>query len=184
MLRIALSVQILAAEEDPEGIDLILPETKELIAGIIAFGIVFFFVWKWAWPALQETLEKRQQAITGQLQEAEKAKLEAESLLTDYQAQLEGARNEANQIIDEARTTADVMKSDIVGRAESEASGILDKARSDVSAERDRAASALQRDVADLSLQMAEKVVEESIDRDVQAALVERYLDELGGLNN
>lgn len=178
------AVQILAVEEEPEGIDLILPETKELIAGIIAFGIVFFFVWKWAWPVLQETLEKRQQAITGQLQEAEKAKAEAESLLGDYQAQLSGAREEANQIIDEARSTADFMKSDIVGRAESEAAGILDKARADVSAERDRAATALQRDVADLSVQMAEKVVEGSIDSAAQRALVERYLDELGGLNN
>jgi len=48
MLRIAAAIQIIAAEEEPEGIDLILPETKELIAGIIAFAIVFLFVRLWA----------------------------------------------------------------------------------------------------------------------------------------
>lgn len=184
MLRIAAAIQIIAAEEEPEGIDLILPETKELIAGVIAFAIVFLFVWLWAWPALQEMLENRQKAITGQLEEAEKVKGEAESLLADYQAQVAGAKEEANQIIDEARTTADSMKTEIVARAEAEAASVMDKTRTDVAAERARAASALQSDVASLSLDMAEKVVAGSIDRDAQAALVERYLDELGGLNN
>ena len=183
MLRIAAAIQILAAEEEPEGIDLILPETKELIAGIIAFGIVFVFVRLWAWPALQETLENRRQAITGQLEDAERVKREAEGLLADYQAQVAGAKEEANQIIGEARPTADSMKSEIVARAEAEASSVLEKARADVAAERARAAAALQGDVANLSLDMAEKVVAGSIDRTAQAALVERYLDELGGLS-
>ena len=45
------------AEESSSGLDLLLPATSELIAGIFAFGIVFFFVWKWALPALSETLD-------------------------------------------------------------------------------------------------------------------------------
>ncbi len=175
---------ILAAEEEPEGIDLVLPEMKELWAGIIAFSIVFAFIRFLAWPRLiKPALERRQEAIVGQLREAESVKSEAESLLADYQAQVAGAKEEANQIIDEARTTADSMKSEIVTRAESEAASVLDKARTDVAVERERAAAALQGDVANLSLDMAEKVVAGSIDREAQAALVERYLDELGGLN-
>ena len=183
MLRIAAAIQIIAAEEEPEGIDLILPETKELIAGIIAFGIVFLFVRLWAWPALQEMLENRRRAITGQLEEAEKVKGEAESLLADYQAQVAGAKTEANEIIEEARTTAESMKGEIISRAETEAASVLEKARADLASERSRAAAALQGDVADLSLDMAEKVVAGSIDREAQQALVERYLDELGGLS-
>jgi F-type H+-transporting ATPase subunit b len=184
MLSIVAAIQILATEEEPEGIDLILPETKELIAGIIAFSLVFLFVRLWAWPALQEMLENRRQAITGQLEEAERVKREAESLLADYQAQVAGAKHEANQIIDEARSTADSMKSEIVARAESEAASVMDRARADVATERSRAAAELQSDVANLSLDMAEKVVAGSIDRETQRALVERYLDELGGLKN
>ena len=183
MLRIAAAIQILAAEEEPEGIDLILPETKELIAGIIAFSIIFLFIRLWAWPALQETLENRRKAITGQLEEAEKVKTEAESLLADYQAQVAGAKTEANSIIEEARTTAESMRGEIVLRAESEAASVLEKARADVATERSRAAAALQGDVADLSLDMAEKVVAGSIDREAQQALVERYIEELGGLS-
>jgi F-type H+-transporting ATPase subunit b len=175
---------ILAAEEEPEGIDLVLPEMKELYAGIIAFGIVFSFIRFFAWPRMIEpALERRQEAIVGQLREAENVKSEAESLLADYQAQVAGVKDEANQIIDEARTTADSMKAEIVARAEAEAAAVLAKAHADISAERSRAAAALQGDVANLSLDMAEKVVVGSIDRETQAALVERYLDELGGLS-
>jgi F-type H+-transporting ATPase subunit b len=176
---------VLAAEEEPEGIDLVLPEMKELYAGIIAFAIVFSFIRFFAWPRMiKPALERRQEAIVGQLREAENVKSEAESLLADYQAQVAGVKDEANQIIEEARTTADSMKTEIVARAESEATTVLEKAQADITAERSRAAAALQGDVANLSLDMAEKVVVGSIDRETQEALVERYLDELGGLNN
>ena len=92
---------ILAAEEGGEsgGLDLLLPATPELIGGIIAFAIVFFFVWKWAVPALNSTLEDRQKAIGGQIEEAEKAKLEAQSLLDDYRKQLAETRAKENETI-------------------------------------------------------------------------------------
>ena len=60
------------AEESSSGLELLLPATSELIAGIFAFGIVFFFVWKWALPALSETLDERSNAIEGQISEAKK----------------------------------------------------------------------------------------------------------------
>lgn len=173
---------LLAAEEDPEGIDLLLPPTDELIAGIIAFGIVFFFIWKWALPAINKGLEARRDAITGQLQEAESAKAEAKSLLTDYQEQMAGARDEANRIIEEARQSADALKSDMIAKAEAEANEIRTKARRDADAEMRKAQGALRGEVASLSMDVAEKVIGQSLDRDAQSALVERYINELQGM--
>ncbi len=77
------------AEES--GAALLLPAAEELIAGIIAFSIVFFFVWKWGIPVLNTALEARQQAINSQLEAAEATKLEAESLLADYERQFANA---------------------------------------------------------------------------------------------
>jgi hypothetical protein len=68
---------VLATEEGAEsggGLSLVLPHPEELIAGILAFLIVFFFVWRRALPAINRTLEARQLAITGQLSDAENAK--------------------------------------------------------------------------------------------------------------
>ena len=174
---------VLAQVDEPEGRDLLFPESSELIAGIIAFLIVFVVVWKFALPALKKTLEARQEAIVGQIRDAEKTKADAESLLADYKTQVEGAQGEANQIIEEARVTAESIRTDIVSRADTEAATLLDRARSDVATEKDRAAAALRQDVANLSLDMAEKVVAGALDRDAQAVLVNQYLDDLGGLN-
>ncbi len=172
-----------AEEEEAEGIDLLLPESSELIAGVIAFLIIFAVVWKWALPALNRTLEARQEAIVGQIRDAEKTKAEAESLLADYKAQVEGAQTEANQIIEEARVTAESIRTDIVSRADAEAASLMERARADVVTEKERATAALRQDVANLSLDMAEKVVAGSLDRDAQAALVDQYLDDLGNLD-
>lgn len=173
---------ILAQEETAEetsNLQLVLPETSELIAGVIAFAIVFFFVWKWALPAIARTLEARQQAIAGRLEEAEKAKREAESLRADYEKDLQQARNRANEIIEEARKQAETVKADIISRAEAEAEQILSKARDDAAAEMQRVMAEARQEVANLSIDLAERVVGESLDRQTQLSLVERYIGEL-----
>jgi F-type H+-transporting ATPase subunit b len=151
----------------------------ELVGGIIAFAIVFFFIWKFAGPAMNRMLEARQQAISGQLAEAEKAKVEAESLLSDYRTQLAEAKNKGNEVIEEARTQAEQMKADIIARAEAQAADIVAKARDDAQNELTRALADARRDVANLSIDLAEKVVGENLDRDTQLGLVERYIADL-----
>ena len=166
-------------DEPSSGIDLLLPPTSELIAGLIAFVIIFAFVWRWVLPAVNRTLEARQQAITGQLTAAEEAKREAESLLADYKAQLAKARDEANRIVEEARKTGESLRSDIVGKAQTEADTIARRAREEMSAERERAATAIRDEVAALSLDLAQKVVAGSVDTKAQKVLVDRYIAEL-----
>ena len=170
-------------EEEASGIQLLLPHPDELIAGLIAFVIVFFFVWKWAVPSLNKTLEARQQAIRSDYEAAEAAKVEAQSLLGDYQEQLAGAKNEAAGIVDEARTAGDQVKADILTRAETEAEKIKERAQGDIAGERERISGDLRRQVADLSIGVAEKVVGDSLDDDRQRQLVDRYIDELGGVH-
>lgn len=185
MMQLFAPILVLAEEEVAEessGIDLLLPESSELIAGLIAFAIIFFVVWKWALPAVNRTLEARQEAITGQLTSAEKTKEEAESLLDDYKAQLAAARDDANRIVEDARESAESLRNDIVSKAESEAGEITRKAREEAAGEKERAAGAIRAEVASLSLSIAEKVVAGSVDKKAQKKLVDRYIDELGDL--
>lgn len=167
---------------EASGARLLIPPPSELIAGLIAFAIIFVFVWKWVLPMVNRTLEARQKAITGQLTAADQAKREAESLLADYKAQLARARDEANQIVEDARRTGESLRTDIVGKAHSEAETIARRAREEAAAERERAASAIRDEVASLSLDLAQKVVAGSVDTKAQKALVDRYIAELGSL--
>jgi len=165
--------------ESSSNVSLVLPETAELIAGIIAFAIVFFFVWKWALPTLNKTLETRQQAVSGELAGAEKAKVEAESLLSDYKAQLADAKSEGNRILEDARVTAEQMKTDLLAKAEGEADNIRSKARDDASAEKSRALSDARTQVGDISVELAGKIVGEELDADAHQDLIDRYLADL-----
>ncbi len=172
------------APEESSGIDLLLPDSAELVAVVIAFAIVYVFAWKWVFPQITKTLEGRQQAIKADLEAAEAAKVEAEGLKNDYQAQLAQARDEAGRIVEEARQAGESVRSEIVGRAEGEATAIKERATADLAGERDRVAASLRREVADLSLDVAEKVVGSSLDRAAQQSLVDSYIDELGGLGS
>lgn len=171
---------VLAQEEETSGgISLVLPHTEELIAGILAFLIVFFFVWKWALPTINKTLEARQQAITGQLTEADAAKREAETLLSDYKAQLAEAKSEGNRIVEEARVSGDQMKSEIIAKANDEASQLIAKARAEADSEKSRALAEARREVGEISVDLAERIVGESLDAEAHKDLVERYLADL-----
>ncbi len=176
-----LTAMVLLAQEEEtsSNVDLVLPEPAELIAGIIAFSIVFFFVWKWAWPTINKTLEQRQAAMTGKMEQAEAAKVEAESLLSDYKRQLAEAKTEGNRIIEDARVTAEQMKTDMLSKAESEAENIRVKGRDDATSEKSRALAEARSEVGDISVDLAEKIVGESLDADAHQALIDRYLADL-----
>lgn len=170
---------LIAAEAGSSNLALVLPDWSELIAGVIAFAIVFFFIWKWALPAINKMLEGRQQAIVGKLEEAESAKTEAQSLLDDYRAQLNEARAKSNEIIEEARRAAEALRTEVTGRANTEAEQIVAKAREEAASEHARLLAETRREVANLSIDLAEKVVGQALDRETQLGLVERYITEL-----
>ena len=183
MMSFALNL-VLAVEEGAEeggsgGLEILLPPFNELVAGIIAFAIVFFFVWRFAVPAINRMLEQRQAAIAGQITEAENAKKEAESLLADYRAQVANAKTEGNAIIEEARQQAEQIRADLVAKAEAEAEQIRAKAREDAAGEKARALAEARSQVGDISVGLAEKIVGESLDASSHRALIDRYLADL-----
>ena len=181
MMNFAQVLPIAAEEADSGegGLEILLPATNELIAGIIAFAIVFFFVWRYAVPAINRALEQRQAAISGQIEDAERAKAEAESLLADYKAQLADARNEANRIVEEARQNAEQVRADVIAKAEEEAAQIRAKARDEAAAEKERALADARSQVGDISVDLAGRIVGESLDAQAHRELIDRYLADL-----
>lgn len=180
----ALMANLLLAQAHVSDKKDLYPKLSELIVGAIAFGILFFFMWKWAIPRLNQALEARRQRIQGDLEKAEQAKGEAQKLLEDYRTQLSGARDEANRIIDEARKTADQLRKDMEAKAEKEYQAIVGRAQEEIRAERDRVFEDLKAQVGELSVAIAGKVVGKSLekDKDLQVKLVDDYIRDLGAV--
>jgi F-type H+-transporting ATPase subunit b len=168
------------AGEKVEASNPIVPHSEEILWGTISFFIVFaLLAWK-AWPAIKKALQDREDRIEADLERAEAAKVEAETSLADYQRQLADARNEAGRIIEEARLAADQVRKDLGARAETEAAELRNRAQDDIRLATERALADLQGRVTELSIELAEKVVERNLDRDTQIALIESYINQVG----
>ena len=170
---------VFAASEESSAVELLFPAWPELVAGIVAFIIVFVFVRRWVWPKLSETIDMRQAALQGEYTAAERAKVEAESLLTDYKKQLAESKSEGNQILEEARAAGEQLRADIIARAEADAEQIRAKARDEAASEMSRALADARGQVGEISVDLAGKIVGEALDADAHKALIDRYLADL-----
>jgi F-type H+-transporting ATPase subunit b len=155
------------------------PEASELIVGAVAFGIVFFFMWKWVLPRVNEMLAERRTQIQGQLESAEETRQQAEQELADYRTQLANAREEGNRIIEEARTTADQLRRDIQANAEQEAQNTVARAQEEIRAERDRVFNELRAQVGEIAVDLAGRVVGQSLDKQTHEKLIDDYIEQV-----
>jgi len=159
---------------------LIMPATNELIYGGGAFLVLLFVMSKFAYPAIKKGMDDRTEKIRSSIDEADKLKAEAATSLAQYQASIADAKSEANRIVDEARTAAEAVRADIIARAEAEANETRAKGRDDVEASKARAITELQTQVGDLTIALAEKVVERSLDDATNRQLIDSYITNLG----
>jgi F-type H+-transporting ATPase subunit b len=178
MLQLALLAAEAAEEKNP-----ILPDIAELVFGGLAFLIVFVALWKFAFPALNKMLDERAAKIQGEMEKAEATRGEADTLLADYRAQLAGAREESNRIIEEARKTADQLRRDVQTKAEKEAADTVARAQEEIRAERDRALQELRGQVGEIAVELAGRVVGKSLDKSTHDQLIDEYIDQVSSGN-
>jgi F-type H+-transporting ATPase subunit b len=158
----------------------IFPAINELIWGTLAFLILVFLMYRTVWPSVDKAFKDRRANIEGKLEQAEKDREEAEQLLEQYRRRLRDAEDETKQILDEARTNADRVRRELLAKAETDAGRELDRARQAIRAERDQAIRQLRNEVGTLAVELATRVVGDSLDRDRQLRLIDEYIDELG----
>jgi F-type H+-transporting ATPase subunit b len=171
---------VLAQEQGGGESNPILPATNELIWGAVAFFILLFLMYRTVWPQVNKTYQDRRANIEGKLEQAEKEREDAERLLQRYRERLAAAEDETQRILEEARANAERVRKDLLAKAENDAERQLERARQTIRAERDQAIRQLRGEVATLAVELASRVVEDSLDRDRQLRLVDRYIDRLG----
>jgi F-type H+-transporting ATPase subunit b len=169
-----------ALEDCKKAPGLIAPAVPELIWGGLAFAIVAFVLMKFAFPSLKKSLKAREDKIRGDIEAAERTRREAEEEKARYDAQLGDARTEANRIIEEARVAAEQVRGDLIAKAEAEAAETRARAQEDVRLAGERAMTDIQQRVADISIELAEKIVGRSLDPAAQRDLVESYISSVG----
>jgi len=156
------------------------PSLAELIIGTIAFLIVFAVLYRVLLPRIQQILTERTDQIEGGLQRAEETQREAKQTLEQYQAQLAEARHEASRLRQDAQEEGARILAELRERGEAERQRLVAAAHGQIDADRAQAIQALRTEMGALAVELASRVVGESLDEDArQRRVVDRFLAEL-----
>jgi len=171
---------ILAAAEEAEPINPLIPAPYDIIWSAVCFAIILaFFVWKFL-PAIKKTLDERAEAIEGGIKKAEIAQAEAAAALAQYTDQLAEGRAEAAKIRDQARADGTAILNELKEQAAAEAARITANAQAQIEAERQSALVSLRSEVGTLAIDLASGVIGQSLTDDKKAStLVDQFLADL-----
>lgn len=146
----------------------------------LIFGIVFFVLAKWGFPMITGSVEKRAARIGDSIKAAKEAEEKLRNLAEEQSRMIEETRQEQSRILKEAAASRDSIVEQAKVQAREEASRILDQARTQIAAEKESALRDVRKEVALLSVSVAEKALKKSLsDADGQSALVDRLVDEV-----
>ncbi len=154
------------------------------IAAVIVFLALFAILYKFAWGPILKGLQDRENKIKGDLESAEQAAAEAKRTLASYNEKLATAQAEARQVVDEARRDAEKVAAGLKQQTESEIQSMRDRARSDIQSAKEEALSDLYARAAELSTQIAGRILKREISLEDQRRLVEDALAELSNAEN
>lgn len=135
----------------------------------------------YAWGPVSDMMEKRRQKVIEDLDSAESNRKKAEILANEREAALKNSRQEATQILSDAKTNAQKIGSQIVADANNDAASIRKKAEADAKKAKADAINDARREVADISVAIAEKIIAKNLSAEDQKDLVDQFIK---GLND
>jgi F-type H+-transporting ATPase subunit b len=150
-----------------------------MIWTIVCFLVALFVLKRFAFGPIQTLIDERRERIRRSLEEADEAREEARKLLEEHRKLIGQARNEAEEILSEARQVGKAMQQRVKDETEADRQRRLDETKRQIEAETRRALEAIRAEVAELSLFAAEKVTRKSLDDKDQRRLIDEAIGEL-----
>jgi len=152
----------------------------DMLVMLFFFILLVFLVGKFAWGPVMNMMQKREEYVANEIDAAEKSRADAEKSAKEAAAQLTATKQEAQKIIEDAKSAGIKQEQDIIASAKNEAERIKQSAQEEIQNEKDKALQALQDKVASLSVLIAGKVIEKEISAQDQDQLIEEYIKEVG----
>ena len=159
--------------------NLVTPDAGLLFWMVVIFGIVFFLLAKFGFPIITDMVDKRSARIAQSLKDADEIEARMAAWKVEQAQLLEKARREQAAILREATETKSKIVADAQAQARAEADKILAEAKVQIAAEKESALRDVRREVALLSVQVAEKVLRHELsDEGNQRAFIDGLVDE------
>ncbi|MDP4285447.1 MAG: F0F1 ATP synthase subunit B [Bacteroidota bacterium] len=156
--------------------ELLLPKLGLIVWTLIAFGIVFFILKKYAWKPILNSLKEREQNITDSILSAENVRKEMSELKSENEALLAQAREERSQMMREAKETRDKIIMDAKQQARQETGKIVADAQALINQQKMAAITDLKNQVGNLVLEVSEKVLRRELSNKADQ---EKYIQQI-----
>lgn len=143
------------------------------------FIVLFLILRKFAWGKLLHAVEEREKRIADSLRKAEEVQRASAEIAARQEAALAEAQAKAKAVLDEARAQAEDYRRREMEKAHGEAGSFLDRAKKEIALEENRARDALRREVVDLTLEAAGRVLERSVTGADERRLAEQAVEEV-----
>ncbi len=145
---------------------------------LVAFGILAFILGKFGWPMLLKSLHEREDAIDRSLNEAAKAREEMKGLVAHNEDLMRKAKMERDEMLRNARTASEELIEKARAEATKEADRIVETARENIDYEKLKAMHELKNQIANLSIEIAEKLIRAELsDKPKADALIQKELE-------
>ncbi|WP_137597453.1 F0F1 ATP synthase subunit B [Paucilactobacillus kaifaensis] len=163
----------------------VLAESNGLYIGdmlfyIISFVILMLLVKKFAWKPVVKMMHDRAEKIANDIDSAEESRNEANELAQKRQSELKNSRQEAASIVNDAKQNGETQRAQIVETAQNDAQALKEAAQKDAQQARQDALKGAQNDVANLSIEIATKIIHKELNANDQKALIDSYIEGLG----
>jgi len=158
-----------------EGIGINVPG---LVAQLVCFFLLFGLLTVVLYKPVRRMLDERSERIKVSMEQAEQSKETMAKTEEQVREQLEAARKEGQNILAQAGQMGERLREEARGDARQDAETIITRARTEIERERDEAIEELRRQFADLAIMAAEKVINETLDREKHRRLIEEVLEQ------
>ena len=148
-----------------------------------SFLILMFLLKHFAWGPISDILKKREDKIANDLDSAEQSRIKAAKMEQEREQQLLASRSDAADIIKNAKESGELSRQNILKETQEEVARLKSKAQTDIMLERDTALNSVKDDVADLSLQIAAKILNKELSPEMHESLINQYIEGLGSSN-
>jgi F-type H+-transporting ATPase subunit b len=150
-----------------------------MIWTIVAFAITLWILQRYAFGPVQKLIDERRDRIRQSIEEADRAREEARSLLEEHRALVGSAKGQAEEILADARKVADAQRERLRGEIEEDRQRRLEETQRQIEQATAQALGEIRREVAALSVLAAEKITKKSLTGADQQRLIDEALSEI-----
>ena len=150
------------------------------IAQICNLFIQVYLIKRFLFKPANAMLEKRKAMADAEIQDAAKAKDDAQAMKAEYEQNMRDAKDKANEILSTAQKTAAAQSEEMIREAAQQAAAIKSKAESDIAREKVKAVNEIKDEIGSMAMEIAGKAIGRELHEEDHAKLINEFIANVG----